>query len=573
MLGLGAADLATLVLYFVVVTLAGLWTARSIKNTADFFIGGRRFGKIFMIFFAFGAGTSGNDAVGVASKTYTAGFSGIWWQWLWLFCTPFYWLIAPVMRRMRCITTGDYFEHRYDGSVAGLYALTGVLQLTFNIGVILLGAGSMVEAITNGALHRDLAILVMTVLFVIYGMAGGLAAAIVTDFLQGVLTVVLSFMLLPFALNAVGGFAGLHEKIGNEEMFHIVAPGEINGFYILMLCASALIGIVTQPHIMGVCAAGESEMNGRVGFATGNLLKRFCTVAWMVVGMCGIVLYPGLEGSTPEMMKARDMIFGNVARDLLPAVMPGLLGLFLAALLASVMSSCDAFMVSCSGLFTQNFYRRWIARDKDEKHYVWVGRFAALAVVLGGLAFAFSVSSVPKGLLIFFKLQAIMGPAFWLGLFWRRTTSAGAWAATLVCIALILYFNLSTSIHGWAVAHLPEYMVWEGKFRESWQIFCILAGGFSTGILVSLVTPRVAKKKLDRVYTCIATPVLPGEPHGTGAFVLPEGVKPHTPRKIIDHPDFEIYWPSKVSLIGFAILWGWVFALIGFVYWMATWGV
>ncbi|MFM1921055.1 MAG: Sodium/pantothenate symporter [Candidatus Hydrogenedentota bacterium] len=572
MLGLSAIDVGTLLFYFVVVTVAGLWTARSIKDTSDFFMGGRRFGKIFMIFFAFGAGTSGNDAVGVASKTYTAGFSGIWWQWLWLFCTPFYWLIAPVMRRMRCLTTGDYFEHRYDGSVAGLYALTGVLQLTFNIGVILLGAGSMVEAITSGALDRNVAILAMTALFVIYGMAGGLAAAIVTDFLQGILTVILSFMLVPFALNAVGGFTGLHEKIGDKEMFHIVAPGEINGFYILMLCASALIGIVTQPHIMGVCAAGESEMNGRVGFATGNLLKRFCTVAWMVVGMCAIVLYPGLEGSDPEMMKARDMVFGNVARDLLPAVMPGLLGLFLAALLASVMSSCDAFMVSCSGLFTQNFYRRWIATDKDENHYVWVGRFAALAVVLGGLMFAFSVSSVPKGLLLFFKLQAIMGPAFWLGLFWRRTTGIGAWAATLVCIALILCFNLLPGFHTWAAANLPESMIWDGKFRESWQIFCILGGGFVTGIVVSLLTPRVSDTKLERVFTCIRTPVMPGEPHSTGAFLLPEGVAPAQPRKIINHPDFEIYWPSKVSLVGFGVLWGWVFALIGFVYWMATWG-
>ncbi|HIE83092.1 MAG TPA: hypothetical protein EYQ00_04245, partial [Dehalococcoidia bacterium] len=41
------------------------------------------FGKAFMIFFAFGAGTSGNDAVGVSSKTVTNGLSGIWYQWLW----------------------------------------------------------------------------------------------------------------------------------------------------------------------------------------------------------------------------------------------------------------------------------------------------------------------------------------------------------------------------------------------------------------------------------------------------------------------------------------------------------
>ena len=110
-LGISTIDWLMLALYFGATVAIGFYTARKVKDTTDFFMGGRRFGKPFMIFFAFGAGTSGNDAVGVSSKTFTNGLSGIWYQWLWLFCTPFYWLIAPVMRRMRCLTTGDYFEH------------------------------------------------------------------------------------------------------------------------------------------------------------------------------------------------------------------------------------------------------------------------------------------------------------------------------------------------------------------------------------------------------------------------------------------------------------------------------
>ena len=57
------------------------------------------------------------EAVSVASKTYTNGISGIWYQWLYLFATPFYWLIAPMMRRFRALTTGDIFELRYNKSV------------------------------------------------------------------------------------------------------------------------------------------------------------------------------------------------------------------------------------------------------------------------------------------------------------------------------------------------------------------------------------------------------------------------------------------------------------------------
>jgi SSS family transporter len=572
MLGIGGWDWLALIIYLVGITAIGIWTVRRIKNTSDFFIGGRRFGKPFMIFFAFGAGTSGNDAVGVSSKTYTNGLSGIWYQWLWLFATPFYWLIAPMFRRMRAITTGDFFEYRYDHTVSSLYTFVGVGQLTLNIGILLLGAGSTIEAVSAGAISTEAAIFIMTVLFVTYGIAGGLAAAIVTDFIQGILTVILSFILLPFAWRAVGGMAGLRAGIDDPHMFSLVAPGEINALHILMLSLSAVIGIVTQPHIMGVCAGGRTEMDGRVGFAAGNLLKRVCTVAWMLTGLCAVVYYAGREGVRP------DLIYGNMARDLLPLVMPGLVGLFLAALLASIMSSCDAFMVSSAGLFTQNFYRRYFGADKGEKHYILVGRISAFVIVCMSLVFAFSFSDIPRALEWFFVIQAVMGAPFWLGMFWRRTTVAGAWAGTLVAFAIVAFTSpvvlLGFTLWDFNVHFadkLPEMMVWEGQFRRSWQILAFLTAGFAACVLVSLVTKRVPETRLNRFYTCLRTPVRDGEPPVLEPFSLPPGVEPGPINKLIDHPDLEIPKPSLVAVGGFLFFWLMVFLMIGFVYWLAGW--
>lgn len=568
LLGISFWDWLMLAIYLVGITGVGVYMVTRVKDTTDFFMAGRRQNRWFMMFFAFGAGTSGNDAVGVASRSYTSGMSGIWYQWLWLFATPFYWIIAPIFRRSRCITTGDFFEQRYDGSVAGLYSIVGVLQLTFNLGVLLLGGSRMVEAVSNGAISYEVAIFLMTIMFVLYGVAGGLAAAILTDFVQGILTIILSFMLLPVALDAVGGFTGLREGVGNPGMFSLVSPGEINEFHIIMFGTIALVGIVTQPHIMGVCAAGKTEMDGRFGFAAGNLIKRFCTIPWMIVGICGIVLYPELTGETSE--TSRDLVYGLVARDLLPTIMPGLVGIFLAALLASIMSSCDAFMVSCSGLFTQNFWRRYIVTNAPESHYVWVGRIASVAVVAGGLAFAFMVPDVPTGLEWFFRIQAMMGAAFWLGLFWRRTTVIGVWCATFAALFVMIITTLP-QMQSWYVANLPDFMIWDDELRISWSIFFYLIIGFGTGIAASLVTPRVPEHKLEKFYGALRTPVSGEEPH-LGPFELPEGVIPPPSRKLINHPDLEIPVPTKVGMAGFAIFWAWVLALIGFVYWMATWG-
>ena len=562
--GISIWDWLTLGVYLVGITTLGVWTARRVKDTADFFLGGRRFGKTFMVFFSFGAGTNGNQAVGVAAKTYSNGLSGIWYQFLWLFATPFYWIIAPVFRRMRAVTTGDFFQYRYGGYTDALYGIVGPLQLIVNVGVMLVGSGAVIEAISGGAINRYAAILVMTVLFVIYGVAGGLAAAIVTDFIQGILTVLLSFMLLPFALQAVGGFSGLHQHIADPHMFSLVDPGEINLFHIVMFAINALVGIVVQPHIMGVCAGGRNEMDGRVGFAGGNLLKRVCTVAWMLTGLCAVVMYTNLDG------KEVDLVYGKMAHDLLPKILPGLVGLFLAALLASVMSSCDAFMVSSAGLFTQNLYRRYLVTNKDDKHYVLVGRITSVVIVAGSLAFAFTVKDVPTGLEMFWKIAALMGAAFWVGLFWRRATPAGAWAGTLAAFA-VLIFTSQDFFHAWAVQNLPEHMIWNNQFRVSWQMLSYLTVGFAACIVVSLLTPRVPTEQLDRFYACLRTPVGPNEPH-LEPFSLPEGVTPPPPRKLIDHPDLEIPMPSLVGMAGFGFFWACVAGMIAFVFWISTWG-
>jgi len=566
MLGLSAWDWLALGAYLVTIVVIGVWTARRIKDTADFFMGGRGFGKVSMIFYSFGAGTSGNDAVGVAAKTYTNGLSGIWYAWLWLFATPFYWLIAPAFRRMRAITTGDYFEYRYGPLTAALYTLVGVMQLSVNIGVILLASSKFIEAISDGAIGQTPAIIITTVLFVGYGMAGGLAAAIVTDLLQGILTIILSFMILPVALKMVGGFTGLHDKITDEHMFSLVAPGEINGFHIAMFGLNALIGIVTQPHIMSVCAAGRTEMDGRVGFSCGNLLKRVCTVAWMLTGLCGVALYMNADADIHP-----DLIYGTMARELLPTILPGLVGVFLAALLASVMSSCDAAMVSSSGLFTQNFYRRYIKRGASENHYVTVGRIAALVIVVVSIAFAFTASDVPTGLETFWKIQAMMGAAFWVGLYWRRATPQGAWVGTLGAFAVMYVTNIP-AFHAWAVANLPEYMIWDDKFRVSWQMFAYLTTGFGLCILVSLFTPRLPKAKLDRFYNCLHTPVRGDEPHIIEPFSLPVGVEPDEPRLLFKHPDMEFPRPSAIGMIGFFTIWACVGLMVWFVFAMAKWG-
>ena len=576
--GLHAIDGLVVVLYLAGITVMGFWMGRRVSGLDEFFMP-RRFGKGMMIMHAFGTGTASDQAVTVSSATFRSGLSGIWYQWLWLFVTPFYWLIAPIFRRFRAITTADVYELRYDRSVAVLFAVVGMANMCIKIGLMLKGAGALADAGTGGLINADLAIVAVTVMFVVYGAAAGLGAAIVTDYIQGMLTIAFSFMLLPFILWEVGGMTGVRETISSEAMLSLVAPGKISWFFVIMMSLQALVGIVAQPFIMGVCAAGKTEWEGRVGIVGGNLIKRLCTAAWSLTAIAAVAWYIQ-NGNDPSLLDAEalkqtgDRIYGEVAHTFLPRLVPGLLGLFLAALLAGVMSSCDSFMISSAALFTENIYKP-LRSGRSDRHYVWVGRVASVLVVAGGIGFAFWVPSVVKALEIWFMIAPMMGLVFWIGLFWRRMSVAGAWATTLTGFAAWWvstqpwFINALGGIPGseslrllWAegdktVVYLP------------WQILFYGLTASAVGIVVSLLTRPVSPEKLDRFYQLSRTPVQHGE-QVLRPCTLPAATEAVDRPMLITAGGLELPMPSKTSIIGFMAAWLFVAGIVGAFVWVVS---
>lgn len=649
-LGLTGYDWLVIGLYMVVIIVIGAIAYAKVKNMTDFFMGGRRFGKVFMMFFAFGAGTSSEQAVSVVAGTWRAGLPGIWWQFLWLWATPFYWIIAPAMRRMRALTSSDFFEARYDTSTATLYSVFGITMAIVFMAGGLYGGGKMMNALTGGELDQvaeridwevptvtrnadgggvavdwrnvtgyEIAILAMTVLFVGYGMAGGLGAAILTDFIQGVLTITFSFLLLPWILWEVGGFAGLHQygeiKPGMFDLFmgpeaaakvaRTLGAEQITLFHILMLSVTALAGIVVQPHIMGVCGAGKTEFEGRFGFTFGNFIKRFCTIAWTFTGLACIVWYLGPELSplseierqalVPDDAPAAiaqvdpaagakvpfdaekdrnfaDELFGRAAYDVLPRVAPGLVGLLLASLLAAIMSTSDAQMIVSSGLFTENIYKRFWAPDRTERHYLMVGRIAGLVIVLLALVLQTTFTDVIHALKVIIRTPAAIGISLWIGIIWRGWTPLAVWVSSIaayVTWAVVAYYpGTLTQFDALSFMVKPESEPVE--IADAWINFCYLSVGFTAGLITCFLSPRTPKEKLDRFFLLLRTPIRPGE-HVSAPCTLPEDPLPAVP-KLIDHPDIEIPRPTWVGVGGFVAAWACVGLIVGLTYWLSRLG-
>ncbi len=513
----GWLDWAVVAAYFVGITLYGLWVARKTHTSGAYFLGDRKLPWWVMLAQSFSTGTHAEGPVLQAGATYAQGFAAIWYQWKNMLITPFYWLVAPWYRRSQRTTVAEIIEDRYGRALGLFYTLFAIVFFVFIQGVMLKGAGKAVAGATGGGMiSPNGVVVVMTVVFVLYSLVGGLVAAAYVNLVQGLLIIVLSFMLLPAGLAAVGGFSGMRARLPADffELFN--QRSGIDGFTILMLAVNGLVGIVAQPHMVSMCATGRSERGGRVGMTYGGgVVKRLCAIGWALTGVivAGMTVKLGISLRDPE------EAFGYAC---LHCLGPGLVGLMVASIVAANMSACSNFMVNTGALFTKNIYCACFRPAADDREILRVGRISGLLLTLLGVWFALGMGNVLSAFMFTETIAALMGIMFLGGFLWKRANRWGAAASILVALAVYyaLNFLMTCRLPGgpshdlWPVVQ-HAHACWRdgtlGQFLGSGTLLlvanwkggpfgCTMFAGFVALVVVSLLTKPESPERIARFF-------------------------------------------------------------------------
>src|SRR5208282_2395092 len=135
--GLNVWDVAILAGFLVSILTVGFVVSRSVHKEADFYLGGRKLGRLLQFFLNFGNSTDASGAVTISTAVYKTGASGIWANGLQtLFITPFFWFTQPWWRRARLITMGDLFVDRFNSkSLACAYAAFNIFMALYTMGM------------------------------------------------------------------------------------------------------------------------------------------------------------------------------------------------------------------------------------------------------------------------------------------------------------------------------------------------------------------------------------------------------------------------------------------------------
>ena len=113
----------------------------------------------------------------------------------------------------------------------------------------------------------------------------------------------------------------------------------------------------------------------------------------------------------------------------------GLLGLGLTALMASFMSGMAGNVTAFNTVWTYDIYQSYIAPNRSDNHYLWMGRMSTVFGIGISIAAAYVATQFNNIMdvlqLVFGFVNAPLFATFMLGMFWRRATGHGAFFGLL----------------------------------------------------------------------------------------------------------------------------------------------
>jgi solute:Na+ symporter, SSS family len=308
--------------------------------------------------------------------------------------------------------------------------------------------------------------LIMLALFAIVITLGGMKVIGYTDVIQVFFLIVGGLAATYIGLNLIaektgqtGLFNGL--KILTTEAndhFHMIFSRS-NANYMDLPGLSVLIGGMWIANLsywgcnqyITQRALGANLKTARNGLLFGAFLKILMPMIVVLPGIAAFLLYSrGMFQQ--EMLDSKGLLDVNKAYPSLLSLLPaGLKGLSFAALTAAIVASLAGKANSISTIFILDIYKKAINKKASERRQVFLGRVTVVVAMAIAILLAFAVGErlMGEGKQGFQYIQEYTGfvspgifAMFFLGLFWKKTTSNAALFATIggFAFAVILKF-------------------------------------------------------------------------------------------------------------------------------------
>lgn len=493
-------DYATIALFFGLIVYFGYLFRQVSGTTRKFFLADRALpGWLAGITFISG-NVSAMEILGLAGGGFVYGL--VFAQYAWVGAIPaivfLSLVLVPYYYRTRVFNLLEFTGRRYGTSTrlfhsllmlsymllalgTGLYAFSLALDVMFGLPLwVSIGASAVVLGVVTAA--------------------GGLSATVLVQFMAFSF-IWFALLPLPFlSLREVGWWSGLERALDPEMMTVWRPAGDV-----FMSWPATLIGLgfalafaswATDQAIMQNVLAARSRRDAQMAPLVGGIVKLAVPLITVIPGMTASVLLPDLE--TPD----------TAVFELIQRYYPtGLAGVAFISVMAGFTAMNSGMTMGLANIFTRNVYRHYIRPGASDEHYVRASRAATVGALLLGVLTAFIAAQFrvfyiwmqEYNIFVIVPLLAVL----LLGLFWARTTTAGA--------SVGLAIGSTSAVAGFVVIGAGDYILWRAT--------AVLAVTALVTVGVSLLTRPAPRETLTGVLW--GTLDAPEDEAGAGRWARP----------------------------------------------------
>ena len=464
-------DFAVIGAYVALLLGAGLFMGRFVKGAGDFFSGGKKVPWWMGAISSYMAMISSFVFIAHGGVAYSDGVVAIVVFWSCAFAVlAGTWVFASRWRKVRVDTPMEYLERRYGAWVRQFISWCGVAFRILDNMVRLYTLGLMASVLTGVDVKAGIWLGCAIVL--VYTLAGGLWSVLVTDVIQCAILLGVSIVVLPLALNAVGGLGALHAALPE----HFNPLNGHRGEFLYLAAYYAMVFIKYNANwafIQRLASVPTARDAKKMSILTAALFFVFPVIA-LVPAICARQLLPGVN---PEESYIR--LCGHV----LPS---GALGLMVSAMLAATLSTLASEFNVTSSVLAKDIYERLWRPKASEREKMVFARLATLGVAalvafgasyvkaLGG---AFEVNKTLMGLV---GVPIVIPSVF--GILWKRPNTKGV----VLCVVL----GVGCGVAGLFV----ESLSWQAKTLL--QMAVAFAGYFGGCLFGTSESERKSKEEL-----------------------------------------------------------------------------
>lgn len=482
-------DWSVIAAYFLFNLGIGIYYARRAgRSTNEFFLSGRDvpwwLAGTSMVATTFAADTP-LAVTGLVAKNGIAG-NWLWWNFVMSGLLTVF-LYARLWRRAGVMTDIEFAELRYSGKPAAFLRGFRALYLGLPINCIILGwvnlAMVKIIEITLGLDKRGamLVVIGMLIFTAFYTTISGLWGVLVTDLFQFALKMAMVIVLAILAVKAVGGIDALKSKI--NAMDAATSEGSRLAFFpsydsVWMPAITLFVYLAVnwwatwypgaEPGGGGYVAqrifSAKNEKHGLLATLWFNIAHYALRPwPWILTALASLILYPQLV----------DKETGYIQTLVDPNVFPTYLrGFMLAAFAAAYMSTIGTQLNWGASYVINDFYRRFIARDSSERHYVIVSQLMTVVLMIVSLIVTFYLGSVAGAWKLLLVTGAGTGTVLLLRWFWWRINAWSEVSAMITAAVVSLFLQL--------------YLKWDSDAPRDFALLMLVTVGITTAVWLSI---------------------------------------------------------------------------------------